>query len=113
MHDDAPPERPGHRPTARSLLASDSCEALQSIQKRTNAGKIRLVPGQTYAVIGKNRAQDATHYLLQIEAARPSQRWVSVDCGQLEGGAIAEPALPNPALPNPALPKPDPSAPPT
>jgi ribonuclease T2 len=53
-----------------------------------------LVPQQTYPVLGKNR-DNASHYLLSIEGAEPSNRWVSVQCGQLLGSsAPASPVNP-------------------
>ncbi|NET58659.1 MAG: ribonuclease T [Symploca sp. SIO2E6] len=66
------------------FLAGEACVALQSIRKGTNPGNIQITPQQIYQVLGKNRA-DESHYLLKIEEAQPSRRWVSVECGQLLG----------------------------
>jgi ribonuclease T2 len=68
------------------FVAGQACEALESIRRGTNSGDIRLVPQQTYPVIGKNR-DNASHYLLRIEGAEPPSRWVSVQCGQLLGSS--------------------------
>ncbi len=68
------------------FVAGQACEALESIRRGTNSGDIRLTPQETYPVIGKNR-DNASHYLLRIEDAEPSERWVSVQCGQLLGSS--------------------------
>jgi ribonuclease T2 len=68
------------------FVAGQACEALESIRRGTNSGDIRLTPQETYPVIGKNR-DNASHYLLRIEDAEPSERWVSVQCGQLSGSS--------------------------
>ena len=70
------------------FVAGEACEAVQSIKSKTNPGNIRLTPQETYPVIGKNR-DNASHYLLRIERAEPSERWVSVQCGQLLGSSAA------------------------
>lgn len=64
------------------FVPREACEAVSSIRQGTNPGNIRLTPQQTYSVIGKNR-ENASHYLLRIEEAAPSTRWVPVQCGEL------------------------------
>ncbi len=81
-----------------TLTATESCEATQSIKKRRNAGNVRLTPGESYRVIGKNRSSEATHYLLKLEDASPSLRWVPISCGSLGAPPEAEPQ-PSPAEP--------------
>lgn len=68
------------------FVTREACEALESIRSGINSGNIRLTPQQTYPVLGKNR-DDASHYLLRIEEAKPPTRWVSVQCGQLLGSS--------------------------
>jgi ribonuclease T2 len=68
------------------FVPREACEALESIRRETNPGNIRLIPQQTYPVMGKNR-DDASHYLLRIEKAEPPTRWVPVQCGQLLGSS--------------------------
>lgn len=68
------------------FVAGEACEAVQSIRSGTNPGNIRLTLRETYPVVGKNR-DNASHYLLRIEGAEPSERWVSVQCGQLLGSS--------------------------
>jgi ribonuclease T2 len=64
------------------LIAGQACPALQSIRKGTNPGEVTLTPQRAYTVIGKNKPA-ASHYLLRIEEASPSERWVAVGCGRL------------------------------
>ncbi len=73
-------------PMEGQFVAKQTCEAVQSIKKRTNPGNIRLQSGMSYTVLGKNR-DNASHYLLHIAAAKPSERWVPVSCGQLGADA--------------------------
>ena len=72
-----------------SFQADRPCEALQSIRRGTNPGNVRLVPGETYEVLGKNRPNE-THYLLRISGVQPT-RWVATDCGVLSGGTPPPP----------------------
>jgi ribonuclease T2 len=69
-----------------SFTAQTNCPAVQSIRQGNNPGNIELTPGQTYSVIGKNKA-DASYYLLNIDGAQPAERWVSKQCGQLLSAA--------------------------
>lgn len=50
---------------------------------------MRLVPGERYRVIARNKAE-ATHYQLRIEAVQPTDRWVAADCGRLQVGSVPE-----------------------
>ncbi len=95
-----------------TLLATESCEATQSIKKRRNAGNVRLTPGENYRVIGKNRSSEATHYLLKLEDASPSLRWVPIGCGRLGERPAGEPQqsppkeeMPAPETPGPLAPE--------
>ncbi len=62
------------------LTATDTCKALSSIKNNTNPGNLKLKVGELYPIAGKNKP-DATHYLLEISDASPSQRWVATNCG--------------------------------
>ncbi len=64
------------------FTATSNCPALRSIRKGTNPGNVVLTPDLTYRVVGKNREQPS-HYLLDIDGATPSQRWVAKECGNL------------------------------
>lgn len=65
------------------LTATQACAATPSIRQPHNPGQIKLVIGTHYSVVAKNRADQATHYLVNIEGASPKQRWVAMDCGVL------------------------------
>lgn len=67
-------------PLEGQFTATDTCEALASIRKGTNPDNVKLQPGQTYQVVGKNK-DAASHYLVEIDGASPYQRWVAVSCG--------------------------------
>ncbi|MBR8828354.1 MAG: hypothetical protein DSM107014_10735 [Gomphosphaeria aponina SAG 52.96 = DSM 107014] len=62
--------------------ATEACEAFQSFRNETNPGNVNLIPDTNYTVIGKNK-DEASHYLLKIDEATPSERWVAVECGEL------------------------------
>jgi len=64
------------------FIAGQDCPAYSSIKKKKNPGDIRLLPKQAYEVVGKNKSA-ASHYLLRLEVAAPSDRWVAVSCGML------------------------------
>jgi len=74
-----------------NFAAARNCPAYQSIAKQTNPGNVTVAAGQTYSLVGKNK-ETATHYLIEIDGAEPTQRWVSVDCGTLETAAADQPA---------------------
>jgi ribonuclease T2 len=63
------------------FVARQACPALQSIQKETNPGGIVTEVNRSYPLIAKNKP-DASHYLIEIDGANPSHRWVSVGCGE-------------------------------
>lgn len=83
-------------PLAGALLAEQDCPTLVSIQRQTNPGDHRLVPGHEYPLLGKNRA-DATYYQVRIDGAEPSARWVAIGCGRLQAPEAAAPATSRPA----------------
>lgn len=96
------------------FVAGEACEALQSIQKRTNPGNITLKPQAAYEVVGKNR-KAATHYMIRVVGAKPESRWVPTGCGQLRSNSStpqpANPPKPQPTDPVKPKPKPNPNPP--
>ncbi len=70
-------------PLQGQLTATKACPALASIRKNTNPNNLQLTPGQAYPVVAKND-ENATHYLVEIVGADPTQRWVEVDCGNID-----------------------------
>ncbi|HYN76984.1 MAG TPA: ribonuclease T2 [Lamprocystis sp. (in: g-proteobacteria)] len=85
-------------PFAGSLIAERDCPAGVSTKHQGNPGQVRLVHGETYPVVGRNRAEP-THYLLRIESAQPQDRWVEVGCGRLAAIAAAVEPQPRGAAP--------------
>lgn len=64
-------------------MADRDCPATVSIRRPEHPGEVRLVPGERYRVIARNKAE-ASHYQVRIEAVEPTDRWVAVDCGRLQ-----------------------------
>lgn len=75
-------------PLDGALVAERDCPATVAIKRPDNPGGVRLVSGQRYRVIGRNK-EDATHFQLRIEGAQPMDRWVAVDCGRLVDGPVS------------------------
>lgn len=67
-------------PLDGSLLAEHDCLASVSTKRPDQGQPIKLEPGQAYRLLGKNK-EDATHYQVVIDGAKPSERWVEVGCG--------------------------------
>lgn len=67
-------------PMSGEFTAERACPAFQSFRRETNPGNIQIQPGQTYALVAKNR-EDATHYRLRVDGALPIERWVEASCG--------------------------------
>ncbi|MDJ0597387.1 MAG: hypothetical protein QNJ37_00860 [Crocosphaera sp.] len=65
-----------------TFVADKSCEALQSIRRKTNPGNVFVNPDETYEVVAKNK-EDASHYQIKINGVEPTARWVAVDCGRV------------------------------
>jgi ribonuclease T2 len=80
------------------LTATDTCEAVTSIKKGTNPDNLRLQRGQSYNIVAKNN-EPASHYLLEIASAQPSQRWVSINCGTVSDKVAGTPPVNPPANP--------------
>lgn len=64
------------------FIAERDCPATRSIRRPGDPGGVRLTPGESYRLLGRNRS-DATHYQLQVPGAEPAERWVAVGCGHL------------------------------
>ena len=70
-------------PASGTLKALQSCEAFVSKNKRTNPDDAKLVIGQSYSVVEVNKAVNPSWYRLNIPNARPQERWVAENCGQI------------------------------
>lgn len=66
------------------FVAKTECEALHSIKKHTNPGKIQLEPFGLYSVTARNKS-NTSHYQVRIPSKDPLQhaihRWIPVSCG--------------------------------
>lgn len=71
-------------PLDEEFLAARDCPATVSIKQRNPAAEVRLEPGRSYRLLGKNKF-NATHYQIVIVGARPAERWVEVGCGSPAG----------------------------
>ena len=104
-------------PLTGEFRATQDCPLFRSIRKGTQVEGIRLVPGQAYPLLGKNR-EEATHLLIRVPGLEPGDVWVAVGCGDLSGAGqeTGDPALapaaddpqaatrqPSPAAPGTAL----------
>ncbi|WP_295455000.1 ribonuclease T2 [uncultured Thiodictyon sp.] len=90
-------------PFAGSLIAEHDCLAGISTKHQENPGQIRLVPGEGYRIVARNKAQP-THYQLRIESARPKDRWVEIACGHFAAPVAAESQPPSAVPAAPAAP---------
>ncbi|MCF1184492.1 ribonuclease T(2) [Marichromatium gracile] len=82
-------------PLSATLIAERACPATVAIRHDANPGAIHLDPGTRYPVVGANRPDQPSHYLLRLQGAEPSQRWVAHDCGRLvEVADTATPPVP-------------------
>lgn len=66
------------------FAAGKDCPALVSIKKKTNPDNASVSAGKTYELLGRNKDQ-ASHYWINIPTAKPSQRWVALECGSIDG----------------------------
>ncbi len=92
-------------PFAGSLIAERDCPAGISTRHQKNPGQIRLVPGQIYLIVARNKPEP-TYYQLRIESADPQDRWVKVSCGRFVAPLSAAPRTsgePQPSVTAPAL----------
>lgn len=71
-------------PLAGEFRATQDCPLFRSIRKGTQVAGTRLVPGQAYPLLGKNR-EEATHVLIRVPGLEPGDIWVEVGCGDFSG----------------------------
>ncbi|NDV85580.1 ribonuclease [Aurantimonas aggregata] len=62
------------------VVARSACPATPAIRNAANPGNVSLVVERAYRLIGENRA-DGTHYLIEVQGAEPSRRWIAKGCG--------------------------------
>lgn len=71
-------------PLGGEFRATQDCPLFRSIRKGTQVEGNRLVPGQAYPLLAKNR-EDATHVLIRVPGLEPGDVWVEVGCGDISG----------------------------
>ncbi|WP_271410117.1 ribonuclease T2 family protein [Pseudomonas sp. Q1-7] len=71
-------------PAQGRFVASQRCEAFQSIRKRTNPDGLEVRPGQRYEVVEVNK-RDYDWLRIRLPASATPLRWVSAGCGAVEG----------------------------
>ena len=99
-------------PMEGCLLATQPCAASVSIREG-RAGNPQLKVGQSYRLVGANKAGDPSHYQVKIEGASPAARWVGLACGRLDPGCNGGPAsatnVPAPGAAPASMPAPAPA----
>ncbi|KIV74084.1 Ribonuclease I precursor [Pseudomonas sp. FeS53a] len=70
-------------PAQGGFVASQRCEAYQSIRKRSNPDGATLQPGQRYRVVEVNK-RDYDWLRVRLPDNATPLRWVPVGCGQVE-----------------------------
>ncbi len=63
-----------------------TCQAVKSINSGSNPGKVKVTTGKTYPAISLNKP-NGNFLKLRINGAKPSERWVRLDCGTLADGS--------------------------
>lgn len=94
-------------PLRGEFRATQDCPLFRSIRKGTQVEGSRLVPGQAYPLLGKNR-EEATHLLIRVPGLESGDVWVEVGCGDISGpgqGAGDPEQSPAPADPDATLPR--------
>ncbi len=76
-------------PLEGHFVAERDCPAVSSLKRGTNPGDLRLTPGRSYPLLGKNRTDSATHYQIRFEVGQPSERWVEIGCGSRVAASAA------------------------
>lgn len=71
-------------PAQGSFVAAQTCEAFQSIRKRTNPDDAKVRPGQRYEVVEVNK-RDYDWLRVRIPDSPTPLRWVAASCGSVEG----------------------------
>ena len=70
-------------------------QACQATPKVSGGAGVALEPGQSYRLLGANKA-DATHFQIRLPSASPTDRWVAVSCGHTLNSCEASPGGPTP-----------------
>ncbi|MCO6056259.1 ribonuclease T(2) [Pseudomonas sp. MOB-449] len=71
-------------PAQGRFVASQRCEAFQSIRKQTNPDDLKVQPGQRYEVVEVNR-REYDWLRIRVPGSDTPLRWVSSGCGSVDG----------------------------
>ena len=63
-------------PATGEFTSTKTCQAYQSIRRKTNPGGIRMEIGRRYPIMELNVSPGTTWYRLRIKNASPAERWV-------------------------------------
>lgn len=74
-------------PAQGSFVASQRCEAFQSIRKQSNPDGLEVQPGRRYEVVEVNK-RDYDWLRVRMPDSATPLRWVSAGCGMVEGLAF-------------------------
>ncbi|MBT8767827.1 ribonuclease T2 family protein [Metapseudomonas boanensis] len=74
-------------PAQGSFVASQRCEAFQSIRKQSNPDDLAVQPGQRYDVVEVNK-REYDWLRIRMPGSATPLRWVSASCGTVEGLAF-------------------------
>src|SRR5689334_1404018 len=74
------------------FVADQACQATPKIG---GGAGVALEPGQSYRLLGANKA-DATQFQIRLPSASPADRWVPVSCGHTLNSCEASPGGPTP-----------------
>lgn len=75
--------------SAGTFAVSQRCEAFQSFKNKTNPGGLAVEPGQTYPIAEVNRER-FQWVRVKVGSGKNNLRWVSADCGQVDGLVMSE-----------------------
>lgn len=76
-------------PQPRNFVVDQACSAYTSLKKSSEP--LALTPSTPYRALAENKANDATHALLQLPEG---QRWVALSCGHYADNVQAPTAAP-------------------
>jgi ribonuclease T2 len=65
------------------FTASEACEAYISTKHLSNPDDAKLEAGKSYPVLKSNRPTNPEWYLLRLDSANPTDRWVKTECGKM------------------------------
>ena len=92
----AAPRAHASEPASGEFVATQACEAFQSMRKRTNPGQVQVAVGTRYRVREVN-GPDRGWVRLDVPGASGGLRWVEARCGRWTGAGAAGAGAPSDA----------------